>query len=336
MNMGGILGLMLLHSIIWLITGKCNLNCRYCYASRFRGLTELNTSECLRIIDEAGELEVDHISFTGGEPFLRKDIFDLFAEARNLGIYVTVVTNGSIMDEDKARRLSRLGVFVYLSVDGVRESHEEVRGEGSWRFVEKAVNLFKKFGVEFATVTALNKRNYVEVEKLLRFSVDSGASYHCFIPVMPFGRAGWQNVLDKKQVLEFFRILEDSLGRVDATVDLWCMPFAERFIGSPSNVYVNVCRGMGAIDISVNGDILLCDVLDVVLDNVKGKSLKEVWVKCENHELVKNILNPKLDEPCNLCPVKSKCLGGCYARSYAKYGDFNKPDPLCPAVTDNV
>jgi len=321
------------NSIIWLITGRCNLNCRYCYAYRFKGLEELNRDECLRIIREAAELEVDHISFTGGEPFLRKDIFDLLSEAKNLGIYVTVVTNGSTINEERVKELSRFGVFVYLSVDGVKETHEKVRGAGSWKFIEKSVSFFKRFGVEFATVTALNKQNYVETENLLRFSADSGASYHCFIPIMPFGKASWLDVLDKEEFLSFFKILEDSLVKVDVTVDLWCMPFAERFISSP-NVYVNVCRGMSAIDIGVDGSILLCDVLDIALTNIKGRSLKDVWVEYENHKLIKNILNPKLDNPCNLCPVKSKCLGGCYARSYAMYGDFNKPDPLCPAVTN--
>lgn len=321
------------NSIIWLVTGKCNLNCRYCYAYRFRGLTELDKDECLRIIDEAGELKVDHISFTGGEPFLRKDIFDLLDEAKNLGIYVTIVTNGLTMNEERVKKLSKLGVFVYLSVDGIKETHEKVRGENSWKFIEKSVNLFRKFDVEFATVTALNKQNYVEVKDLLKFSANSGASYHCFIPIMPFGKASWFDVLSKEQLLGFFKILENSLAEVDVTVDLWCMPFAERFIDSP-NVYVNVCRGMSAIDINVDGGILLCDVLDIALTNIKGRSLKEVWVEYENHELIKNILNPKLKKPCNRCPVKSKCLGGCYARSYARYGDFNKPDPLCPLITN--
>ena len=323
----------MLQSIVWLLTGRCNLNCKYCYASRFKGLKELSKNECLRIVREAGMLGVDHISFTGGEPFLRDDIFDLIVEAKNFDVYVTAVTNGFTMDEEKVRKLSRLDVFVYLSVDGEKKTHEMVRGKGSWRFVEEAINLFRKFGVEFATVTALNKQNYVEVENLLKFSVNSDANYHCFIPIMPFGKASWLDVLDKKEVLKFLRILENSLEKVGATVDLWCMPFAERFVNSP-NVYVNVCRGVNVMDVGVDGSILLCDVLDITLNNIKSKSLEKVWDEYKNHELVKKISNPKLDEQCLLCPARFKCLGGCYARAYSMYGDFNKPDPLCPVVNN--
>ncbi|RLI31651.1 radical SAM protein [Candidatus Bathyarchaeota archaeon] len=325
----------MLNSIIWLITGRCNFNCKYCYASKFKSLNELGTDECLRIIREAGELEVNHISFTGGEPLLRRDILNLIGEARRNDIYVTLVTNGSTINEKNAEILAKLGILVYLSVDGLKDSHEKIRGYGSWKFIEKAVKLFKKFGVEFATVTALNKENYLDIESILKFSIEVGASYHCFIPIMPFGRAVWSNVLSRSEILRFLRLLNDICNRLDVTVDLWCMPFAERYVNSP-NIYVNVCRRMETMDLSVDGSVLLCDVLDIVLTSVKGKSLREAWIEQENHKLVKQVLNPKLEEPCITCPVKFKCLGGCYARAFSKYGDFNKPDPLCPAVSSSL
>ncbi|MCX8176354.1 MAG: radical SAM protein [Candidatus Bathyarchaeota archaeon] len=321
----------MLNSIIWLVTGKCNFSCRYCYASRFRGLKELDTVECLRIIKEAGKLKVNHISFTGGEPLLRKNIFSLIEEARKSNIYVTLVTNGSTINEENARLLAKPGILVYLSLDGLKSFHENVRGYGSWRFVENAISLFRRFNVEFATVTALNKENYLEVNSILDFSVNVGAGYHCFIPVMPFGRAGWFDVLSRSEILKFLTLLNDACSKLDFKVDLWCMPFAERFVDSP-NIYVNICREAGVIDIGVDGSILLCDVLDVVLTNIKGKSLMDVWAEQENHKLVKQILNPKLEEPCITCPAKLKCLGGCYARAYSKHGDLNKPDPLCPVI----
>lgn len=323
----------MLNSIIWLITGRCNLDCRYCYTSRFRGLSELSTEECLRIIREAGELEVSHISFTGGEPILRKDILNLISEAEKNNIYITLVTNGSTINEENVKMLAKPGILIYLSIDGLKISHEKVRGNGSWKFVENAIKLFRKFNVEFATVTALNKENYLEVESILDFSIKASASYHCFIPIMPFGKASWLNVLSKDEILKFLMLLNDVCSKLDFTVDLWCMPFAERYVDSP-NIYVNICRGTGIMDIGVDGSILLCDVLDIVLTNIKNKSLREVLAEEENHKLVKQVLNPKLEKPCITCPAKSKCLGGCYARAYSKYGDFNKPDPLCPAVEE--
>ncbi|MGP3702542.1 MAG: radical SAM protein [Candidatus Bathyarchaeota archaeon] len=214
----------MLNSIIWLVTGKCNFNCRYCYASRFRGLNELDTAECLRIVREAGKLEVDHISFTGGEPLLRKDIFSLIEEARKSNIYVTLVTNGSTVNEEVAKILAKNDVLAYLSIDGLKSFHENIRGNGSWRFVENAINLFRRFNVKFATVTALNKENYLEVNSILDFSVKTGASYHCFIPVMPFGKAGWSDVLDRDEILKFLSLLNETCNKLDFTVDLWCMP----------------------------------------------------------------------------------------------------------------
>jgi pyrroloquinoline quinone biosynthesis protein E len=86
------------------------------------------------------------------------------------------------------------------------------------------------------------------------------------------------------------------------------------------------------MDICVNGDALLCDVLDIVITNVRERNVADAWIEYESHPLVRTLSSPKLKEPCIDCPIKSKCLGGCYARAQLILGDLYGPDPLCPRV----
>jgi radical SAM protein with 4Fe4S-binding SPASM domain len=78
--------------------------------------------------------------------------------------------------------------------------------------------------------------------------------------------------------------------------------------------------------------VLLCDVLDVVVGDVKTCSLNEVLEQVGSHAAANEVLTPVSVAPCSGCSARSKCLGGCFARSFAECGQFNSPDPLCPAV----
>jgi len=289
----------------------------------------MSTNECLRVIREAGEMGVEHIGFSGGEPLFREDIFDLMSEAREYGIKLSLVTNGALIGEKKAKRLKNLDVFVYLSVDGLRKNHELVRGKGSWKYTKGAIKEMNKAGVDYSTITALNRLNYVEIKDIVEFSLIAGARYACFIPIMPFGRATWEDVLTKEEILKSLKLIDEVAKERDFPISLWCMPFALRFIDN-FRVHVGCCRRADVMDIGVNGDVLLCDVLDIVLTSVKNKPLLKAFLEQENHELSLKVSNPNLNKPCSNCRVRKRCLGGCYARSLSKFGKLNEKDPLCP------
>jgi radical SAM protein with 4Fe4S-binding SPASM domain len=115
----------------------------------------LTTDEALDLIDQAGRLGVKHITLTGGEPFLRKDLCELVANARKLGITVGIITNGSILDKNTARRLVGDGLNqLHISVDGPEELHNDIRRvPGMFERVERNVGILR------AAQQALNRPN---------------------------------------------------------------------------------------------------------------------------------------------------------------------------------
>jgi radical SAM protein with 4Fe4S-binding SPASM domain len=321
---------MALSTLIWLITGKCNFNCKYCYARRMRGLDELETEEALKGIEDACLLGVRHIAFTGGEPLLRKDIFSLLRHTTELGIRTSITTNGSLITEEVANSLRELDVFVYLSLNGVEEEHERFRGKGSWKRLLNTIKILKNIDVGFATVTTLHKENYKDIGKIMRFCATSGSLFSCFLPLMPFDKVGKELLLEPAEVLKVLKSVDNEVTRLKYKVSLWCMPFSKRFIRNRL-IRVGRCRNGEVIDIGVNGDLLLCDVLDISLTTLREKSLKEAINRFEAHRLNQEISFPILRGKCARCKVSSVCKGGCYARAYKEFGSFNEKDPLCPA-----
>ncbi len=318
--------------LIWLLTSQCNLACRHCYAARFPRHGELEPEQALAVVRNAAEAGISHVALTGGEVFLRRDALEVIRQACKLGMSTSVVSNGSMLDEEMARQLADCGVFIYLSIDGAsKETHEKIRGRGTWDFVISAVEAMQKFDLRFGTVMAVSNLNYAEVQGYLSLAKELGALVGCLIPVMPAGRAGMDIILNPEQMMHVLRDVDEAVAELDFPVSLWCTPFA-RLVVKSKRISAGFCRTSNDIDLDPQGNVLLCDVLDIAFANIKEKGISEAWQEQEEHPLVKSLTSPNLHEPCLACPLKNKCRGGCFARAKIISGDIQAPDPLCPRV----
>ncbi len=311
---------------IWILTGKCNLSCPHCYAKRFRGEEEMGIDEALRLVESLGRAGVGHVGLTGGEVFLYPGWDRLVEALKREGLSTSIVTNGfPLMDEGVLKRIE--GVFIFLSLDGASpETHEFLRGFGTWDIVMKAMENLKKREISFATITAINSRNYREAPEIVRMVKGRGGAGACFIPVM-----GYELSPSPEEMVYMIREVDRVAEEEKFRVSFWCTPFARYLIRSKFS-HAGSCRVSEDMDISPSGNILLCDVLDEVLGNIRGRDVIEAWREAENHPLMRALSNPELGEPCRSCPISKICRGGCFARAKLK-GDIFSPDPLCPRVS---
>jgi radical SAM protein with 4Fe4S-binding SPASM domain len=314
--------------IIWIITGACNLNCPYCYAKQYADEEEISGDAVLELLEEASNEGVSEVNFTGGEPLLRKDIFRILRKTVDLGMDASLFTNLMKMDRDNAVELCKLDIYVLTSLDGPRTVYERAKGSGSWDRFIKGVELLREHGVPFHINIPISKINYSVVGEALRTADKLGARSVSMIPSMAYGSSVITgSFITKDELISALRIADNTAEELGIKVSVWCAPFLG-ILGLKNLRYGN-CRNWSVMDISPGGKVLLCDVMDVEVADIR-EGIAKAWEKLKEHPLMRKAM--ELPEECRGCPISDICLGGCYARAYNCWRKLPSPDPLCPRI----
>lgn len=322
---------MKLSYIVWIITKKCNLSCLHCYARLYENERELTIEEREKLAKEICELDVPHVSISGGEPLLLPDIFKIISILRDSGIDVSIVTNGTVLTEEIVKKLNRFDVYVYLSVDGIQETHERLRGRGTWQKVVKALELLHKENVQYGTVMAISNLNYEVADRYVEFVINYEPDSINVIPVMPSGRARESmTYVDVEHVRTSLEKLHDVAERLGVNIRVWCLPCLHAYLKS-RRLVAYCCRLLRVIDISPGGRLLLCDVTNLEVTRWTPGRLQTCVEEYFSNSLVRAVLE-NIPEECKDCPHVEYCRGGCYARAFLMFNDFRRRDPLCPLV----
>ncbi|MFH1876335.1 MAG: radical SAM protein [Candidatus Omnitrophota bacterium] len=162
----------------WALTYHCNRHCLYCRLWDKKN-AELTRKEVLTVIDDLKKMGTMMISFTGGEPLLRDDIEEIITHAHNQNIKVKLNSNGALVKE-KIEALKNLDIL-YLSLEGPREVHDAIRGQGSWDEVMGAISAATNRGIRCAFYTVLTKHNCKHLDSVLA----AAQSYHAKVYVQP-------------------------------------------------------------------------------------------------------------------------------------------------------
>lgn len=178
--------------VIWEITNECNYGCKYCIFSSSGKVPEgeLNTSECLEVIDQLVDQGFKSIKFTGGEPFLREDILDILEYAKNLNCSIDISTNASKITSNIAARLKKLNMdYIHVSLDGSNQiEHEIVRGKKSFLPTITGLKLLVEAGIYVRVGCVIHKENENSIEKIVQFLKDLGVQEVAFSMMSPVGR----------------------------------------------------------------------------------------------------------------------------------------------------
>jgi len=151
----------------WEITTKCNLNCLHCIINKQR--KELNTVQCKKIIDILNKLGCKTINFTGGEPLLRKDFFEILTYSNSNKLKNRIFTNGTLINKQNIKSLKNLIEYIGFSLDGLRTSNDKIRGENSFKKTINSIKLAKRNSINFGIYATLNKLNLNKLEEFLVF-----------------------------------------------------------------------------------------------------------------------------------------------------------------------
>jgi AdoMet-dependent heme synthase len=164
-------------AVAWLITGRCNLNCRYCKWKEQRQSDELDTATVKDLIDQMHRAGVRLISFTGGEPLVRGDIGQIIRHVKGHGLVCKLNTNGMLVGErlDDLRPLDLL----QISVDGPPDVQDHLRGRGSSEKAARAIQLARQAGLRVQLIACLTRDNVDRLDEVLDYGLDLDVGF-CF------------------------------------------------------------------------------------------------------------------------------------------------------------
>ena len=181
-------------TIVWNFTNRCNLNCLHCHqdSSPTSSGSELTTSQAFKVIDNMSDAGVAILTFSGGEPLLRKDLYDAIEKANDNGMLCTIASNGTLMTPRVAKKLAKVGIKrVEIGLDGARaETHDFLRNKlGSFEATIKGIRNCAAAGFdELATTMTLHSRNISELEETMDLAEKLGATRFYLNRLIPAGR----------------------------------------------------------------------------------------------------------------------------------------------------
>jgi len=189
------------------VTSKCNLNCRGCWAREFRGDPDLSFEMLDRIICEAkDEFGLHFFTITGGEPFMRSDMLDLYEKHNDC--WFQIYTNGLCIDERVVKRLAKLGnTGQMLSVEGMEKETDARRGKGTFKKLERAAKMMRDKGVlvGFSATATRHNVGVVSSPEFIDTMLDWGALIGWYFQYIPVGDRPDANLMVTPEQRDFLR-----------------------------------------------------------------------------------------------------------------------------------
>jgi MoaA/NifB/PqqE/SkfB family radical SAM enzyme len=250
-------------------TMECNLRCYGCYAGSY-SRTQLTLDSILQVLDQARAMGIYFIVISGGEPFVWEDIYNLFEAAGD--VYFQVYTNGTLIDEEAAYRLSQLGnVLPCISVEGLEEHTDRRRGKGQFKRVVNAMDALRRHGVIFGfSATATRHNNDLVVsDEFVDFYESKGCFIGWYFNYVPVGRKPDMDLMPtpEQRIRRRRRLLELRRQRRILLADFW---------NDGPLTGGCIAGGRSYLHINSNGDVEPCVFTHFAQHNIASASLREV------------------------------------------------------------
>lgn len=351
--------------VVWNSTRTCNLKCRHCYMSSDakKYANELTTAEAKQFIDDLADFNVPVLLFSGGEPLIRPDFFELADYAAKKGVRPTLSTNGTLITPEVARKIKDIGVgYVGISLDGLREVNDKFRGkagafEAAMNGIKNCVAVDQRVGLRFT----INHHNIQELENIFDFIEEENINRVCFYHLVYSGR-GNQMMNEDVTAEESRRAMDIIIRRT--------RDFEERGLKKEILTVDNHCDGVymylkalkeGKDElaqqikkyISMNGGnrsgmaFAEVDPLGYVhpdqftqhhtFGNVRERKFGDIWQDTTNPIMAGlKDRKPLLKGRCSKCKFLDNCNGNFRTRAEARTGDFWESDPSCYLTDEEI
>ncbi|MCU7884907.1 MAG: radical SAM protein, partial [Candidatus Thiodiazotropha sp. (ex Lucinoma annulata)] len=326
------------------LTRRCNLACSHCYMDadtrQGGGSDELNTEEVKQLLNEIASCSQETmVVLTGGEPLLRRDLEQLVAHGRGLGLSMVVGTNGVLLNEERVAALKQAGAMgMGISLDSLDpQTHDTFRGcSGSWEKTLAGMDHCRKHSLPFQVHFSVTEQNAHEVESMIDFAKAVGAHVLNIFFLVCTGRGeSMSDITPARYEQVLSQLVQAQQETTDLIVRARCAPHFKRvaYQANPESTMTRAqgyegggcLAGIHYCRITPEGGVTACPYIPDEVGSIREHDFWEIWDQTPTFELLRN---PELKGKCGQCEFQKLC-GGCRARPLAMGGTLMDADPWC-------
>ncbi len=350
--------------VIWNLVRRCNLTCRHCYSisadKDFPG--ELATDEVFTVMDDLKRFHVPVLILSGGEPLLRADIFDISKRAKDMGFYVGLSTNGTMIDENNIQQIADIGYdYVGVSIDGLRETHDYFRRkQGAFDESMHGIRLCREAGIRVGMRFTITTDTAHELPALLQLMDEEGVDkfYLSHLNYAGRGNKNRKEDVHHKMTREAMDLLFDTCwediqagrtrefvtGNNDADGVYLLFWVARHFPDKVEAMRARLAQwGGNSSGVNISNIDNLGNVhpdtfwWDYHLGNVRERPFSEIWRDTTDPLMAGLKSRPRpLKGRCAACRYFDICGGNTRVRAYQLSGDAWQEDPACYLDDDEI
>ena len=346
-----------LRLVFWESTAGCNLDCQHCRrldVSRQLMANDMTTDQARAMISDLAAFAKPILVFSGGEPLMRPDIFELAEHARHEGLRAALATNGTLIDREVAQRIRDVGIArVSISVDGAdAATHDGFRRQaGSFDLAVAGLKLVRQAGVGTQINCTVARQNADQLDRVLALGESLGVeAVHVFL-LVPVGcgqELSGSQMLSADEIEAVMVRLAEADSRTTLQIKATCAPHYYRILrqrgvslkgtggghpGSEQGGMHTLTRGclagLAVCFVSHTGEVFPCGYLPVSAGNVLNQQFKDIWADSKVFGELRDF--GLLQGRCGACEYRSVC-GGCRARGFAEHGSYLAEEPYCNYV----
>ncbi|UCD27853.1 MAG: radical SAM protein [Planctomycetota bacterium] len=343
-----------LRLVFWETTIGCNLECVHCRRmeeSQELSKHDLSTEQARELIDQIATVGRPVLVFSGGEPLMRPDIFELAVYAKKVGLITALATNATLINLQIAGKIAEAAFErVSISFDGADPAtHDAFRGQaGSFERAIEGARLLRNEGVSIQVNCTIARHNMDQIEDILKLAESIGAvavHYFLLVPVGCGVQIAESQMLNKNQIEERLKLIYQLDRQTSLQIKPTCAPHYYRILrqeakgldqpqpstssessGSLYSVTKGCLAGSAVCFVSHTGEVYPCGYLPISAGDVKLHDFADIW---RNSSVFADLRDPKqLTGKCAQCEFIKVC-GGCRARAFYQSGDYLAEEPYC-------
>lgn len=335
------------------LTDECNLKCSHCWqAAPLAGSSNysfLKFDDCKQFLDEAIDMGLKNITFSGGEPLLNPELNKFAEYFMKNSINMSMETNGILLSKKQIiSTVKNNGIHCAISIDGLTpETHNNHRGnKNAFMQTVKSIKELEKEKLKYQLIMSISKFNYSELIPLMNW-IKEDFKYCKSFKINIINELGRAEKMKKDGLL----FEPEELSKVTEDIATLVGNYPFKIILHVNYVFFSIknlmlkyscggyCGFINSLSILANGNISICSLgkqmNKYIFGHVSTIDLKNMWERTPILNEIQSDFHIKLKGVCRKCIFRKKCKGGCRATALCAYGDIFAPFPTCQDYYDS-